>query len=76
MEVELVDDLSLKSCRYGHLLVLRRIPDHFECGCRRWRAQCDCGNVVETYESALVEGRKISCGCQNQAKQSRSQWAA
>jgi hypothetical protein len=61
-----LDDLT--GCLFGDLKVLRRIPDHFECGCRRWRCMCSCGNAVETFETALLENRKTSCGCQDQIR--------
>lgn len=59
---------------FGRLRVLRSAPAHHECGCRRWRCQCECGNIVIAFEGALLEGRTASCGCQNQVKVKRINW--
>jgi hypothetical protein len=53
---------------FDRLRVIRIAPAHHLCHCRRWRCECECGNVVEAYESALLEGLTVSCGCQNQAQ--------
>src|ERR1035437_117808 len=66
---EEVDDLS--GNWFGRLRVLRPAPAHHLCGCRRWRCQCECGNVVDAYESALLQNLTVSCGCQNQAQPKR-----
>lgn len=50
----------------GRLKVLRRAPDHFRCGCHMWRCKCECGEVVNIYESELEAGSRTSCGCQGQ----------
>jgi hypothetical protein len=65
------ETIDLSGSWFGRLRVLRSAPAHHICGCRRWRCQCECGDVVDAYESALLSGVTVSCGCQNQAKPKR-----
>lgn len=69
---EEIEDLSGRY--FGRLRVLRSAPPAHLCGCRKWRCQCECSNVVDAFEVALLEGRTVSCGCQNQVKQRRINW--
>jgi hypothetical protein len=46
--------------KFGRLLVLKelnKIKKH-----RRWLCQCDCGKIVEKFQSNLM-GNTVSCGC-------------
>jgi hypothetical protein len=69
---EVAEDLNdLTGCQFGDLTVIRRDPDHHLCHCRRWRCECSCGLPATAYETALLDGATVSCGCQNQAKPRR-----
>lgn len=68
------DTEDLSGRWFGRLRVLRAAPPAPLCGCARWRCACECGGVVDAYQSALVQGRTTSCGCQSQVKQKRIQW--
>lgn len=71
MNNETIVDLS--GSFFGRLRVIRAAPAHHLCGCRRWRCECEAdGNIVDAYESALLQGLTVSCGCQNQAKSKRA----
>jgi len=43
--------------RYGRLIVIKEIRPHvFMC-------ECDCGGVVKTVQSQILNGHRKSCGC-------------
>ncbi len=57
------DEKDLTGKRFGHLLVLSRSNN-----ARRkssWLCQCECGNTLEVHASALITGRRTSCGCKH-----------
>jgi hypothetical protein len=61
--------LGLTACALSALL-LHTISAVAVGGC-----QCECGNIVDAYESALLTGVTISCGCQNQSRPKRAKVA-
>jgi hypothetical protein len=70
------DPLSLVGNRYDRLKVIRPAPPSLDCNCPRWRAQCDCGNIIVVTTWGLESGGRTSCGCQNQLKDRRAKLAA
>lgn len=54
--------LNIIGERYGRLIVLEEIEriNHKE---RRYRCQCDCGNIKDINQSVIRNGSTKSCGC-------------
>lgn len=57
---------NLIGMKFGKLLVVKQAPDyittknqHYTC----WQCQCDCGNIINVYQSKLTSGHTTSCGC-------------
>ena len=48
--------------RYGRLVVKRTNGTSKE-GKRLWKCRCDCGRYCDADSTALVKGKKKSCGC-------------
>jgi hypothetical protein len=51
--------IDLTGQRFGKLLVLEYDREHK----RRWKCQCDCGNIAYAAQTGLRCGDRISCGC-------------
>ena len=47
--------------RFGKLIVLEQSEQRKNH--RMWRCQCDCGTIKDFYETNLVRGKSLSCGC-------------
>lgn len=56
--------------KYNRLTILEFIDSTL--GKRRVRCQCDCGNIIECFLSALKKGNTHSCGCYAKEQQSKS----
>lgn len=54
--------LNLKGKRFGKLTVLG-YSHNDETNHRRWKCQCDCGNIVYCLTGGLRSGHVKSCGC-------------
>src|SRR3990167_6697960 len=54
-----VEDLT--GHRFGHLTVERLVNPAL--GHRHWRCRCACGRTSDVYHSALVQGKRTTCGC-------------
>jgi len=48
--------------RFGNLLVAEKVKTGSNKACKSI-CKCDCGNTVEFYNSQLISGYAISCGC-------------
>jgi len=55
--------VDLSGSRFGRYEVIREVQEAGRN--RKWECQCDCGNVKEVFQNALVSGRVVSCGCYN-----------
>ena len=52
--------------RFGRLVVTERVANKIQPSgqsCPKYRAKCDCGNVVEVIGICLRQGTSQSCGC-------------
>lgn len=49
--------INLQGCRFGRLVVLRRVPGG------SWMCKCDCGKVAFVITGNLKRGNSRSCGC-------------
>lgn len=60
--------------KFGRLTVLRELENVMSGGqsVRQFEAQCDCGNIVATRPTLIVQGRQQSCGCLQREAASRS----
>lgn len=54
-------ELDLTNKRFGKLTAIKKT--RIKCRYWMWECKCDCGNILETRGSRLVEGRVKSCGC-------------
>ena len=54
---------DLSGMRFGRLVAIRLIPKLKSETVRHWKCKCDCGGVIETRSTSLVDGRAKSCGC-------------
>ena len=54
--------IDLTGQRFGRLTVVERVLPN-KGGNAIWRCQCDCGNEVDVWGSALRNGHTKSCGC-------------
>lgn len=54
--------INLTGKRFGRLTVLEPINE-LKGSPKKWKCQCDCGNIVEVYGSNLTTGATQSCGC-------------
>lgn len=52
---------DLTGRHFGRLFVLEPAPSRN--GKRRWKCQCDCGNITEVTTGGLKSGNTTSCGC-------------
>lgn len=53
--------LQLLGQHFGKLTVIEYLSN--ENGHSKWKCKCDCGNIIETYSTNLVNQHKGSCGC-------------
>ena len=53
--------VDLLEKRFGHLVVIARVPN--DSHGTRWTARCDCGTLTTVTGSNLHAGRTSSCGC-------------
>lgn len=51
--------IDLTGKRFGRWTVLGRSKHNSRC----WRCRCDCGTEKDVYQSALIYGKSVSCGC-------------
>lgn len=54
--------LDLMHQKFGKLTVIDSAPNDKH-GNKRWKCQCECGNITFVDSHTLVSGRSKSCGC-------------
>lgn len=63
-KINVKEDLIGK--KFGSLKVVDRDEDHYtKSGNKfpKWLCECECGNIVSVFQSALKSGKQKSCGC-------------
>lgn len=55
-----VNDLAGK--HFGHLTVVKRVPNHTKDNHSMWLCQCDCGRQIKATSTHLISGHTVSCG--------------
>lgn len=53
--------IDLTGKRFGKLVVIEPIQEGK--GNKKWKCQCDCGNITTPTTSSLVRNKTIGCGC-------------
>lgn len=48
--------------RFGKLLIVGKAGKSSD-RCQKWKAICDCGNIIEISSRSLLSGKTQSCGC-------------
>ena len=62
--------MKLVGKKFGRWTVLEldeesNTPKNKKDGCRIWVCQCECGTIKSVFQSGLLNGKSISCGCYN-----------
>lgn len=55
-----VNDLTGK--HFGHLTVVKRVPNRTKDNHSMWLCQCDCGKQIVASSTHLISGHTVSCG--------------
>jgi len=54
---------DIKGRRFGRLSVIELTEEVNSQGRKIWKCKCDCGSIIKTRSSTLLDGSKKSCGC-------------
>lgn len=53
--------IDLTGKRFGKLVVIEALPSNKRN--KKWKCQCDCGNITTPTTSALIKNKSAGCGC-------------
>lgn len=59
--------IDIKDQRFGRLVAIKHLGKNKN-NKALWLCQCDCGNIITTQGSSLLQGRTTSCGCISREK--------
>ncbi|MBS9400112.1 hypothetical protein [Pediococcus acidilactici] len=54
--------IDLTGKHFGHLIVVKRVPNRTKDNHSMWLCQCDCGKQIEATSTHLTSGHTVSCG--------------
>ena len=63
--------IDITGQRFGRWTVIEKLPEKFNDGTIKWKAQCDCGTIREVRAKDLRYGKSVSCGCYKREKTSQ-----